>query len=86
MFRSIRNIFRNFPKGRSKEKWRVDILSYHRFNSIIVASNYIERMDNLDRVSISIRVTIRGIRNLVSSLASIEGSTIRGREGVEIHR
>lgn len=51
-----------------------------------IQSNYIERMDNLDRVSISIRVTIRGIRNLVSSLRSIEGSTIRGREGVEIHR
>lgn len=27
--------------------------------------------------------TIRGIRNLVSSLSSIEGSTIRGREGID---
>lgn len=27
--------------------------------------------------------TIPGIRNLVSSLSSIEGSTIRGREGVD---
>lgn len=34
-------------------------------------------------VCLLVRITIRGIRNLVSSLSSIEGSTIRGREGVE---
>ena len=33
--------------------------------------------------SMCLLATIRGIRNLVSSLSSIEGSTIRGREGVD---
>lgn len=33
--------------------------------------------------SVCLLATIRGIRNLVSSLSSIEGSTIRGREGVD---
>lgn len=70
--RTFRSIWKFFSKfwGERKAKESVEFLSLEPSREWIIWS-------------VCLLATIRGIRNLVSSLSSIEGSTIRGREGVD---